>query len=79
MNEKISEISDKLENIEADALENTEMVTPLEYDVAAVEVPENIVEPSIEMSNCTCSGGCGTNYSYGNCTCSGNCGTNYHK
>ena len=73
------ESNEKLEQIEANALESTEEVTPLEDYTWDVETPESVNEPNMEMSTCTCTGGCGSNYSFGNCTCSGNCGSNYHK
>ncbi len=74
------ETNEKLEQIEANALEINDDVTPLELnEQEAVEASEMDEQPSFEMSSCTCSGGCGNNYSYGNCTCSGNCGNNYHK
>lgn len=79
MSKEVLESNEKLEEIEANALESTEEVTPLEGNPRDMETPESVNEPIIEMSNCTCSGGCGSNYSFGNCTCSGNCGSNYHK
>lgn len=79
MSEEIFESNEKLEKIEANALESTEKVTPLEGFLNDVEIPESVNEPIIEMSTCPCSGGCGSNYSFGNCICSGSCGSNYHK
>ena len=79
MNNQSLESNEKLERIEAHALENMENVIPLEESVDYTETPESVNEPIIEMSTCTCSGGCGSNYSYGGCTCSGSCGSNYHK
>ncbi len=79
MSEEILESNEKLEKIEANALESTEEVTPLEGNFNDIEIPESVNEPMIEMSTCQCSGGCGSNYSFGNCICSGNCGSNYHK
>ena len=79
MNNQTLESNEKLEQIEANALENTEEVSPLEVNVEHTDTPESVNEPIIEMSTCTCSGGCGSNYSFGGCTCSGNCGSNYHK
>jgi len=79
MSNQTFESNEKLEKIEANALENTEEVTPLEETSESIETHESVNEPNIEMSNCICSGGCGSNYSYGGCTCSGNCGSNYHK
>ena len=79
MNNQTLESNEKLEQIEANALENTEEVSPLEVKVEHTDAPESVNEPIIEMSTCTCSGGCGSNYSFGGCTCSGNCGSNYHK
>lgn len=79
MKTEFLESNEKLEQIEANALEGTDEVTPLEGNAESFEISESVNEPSIEMSTCTCSGGCGSNYSHGNCTCSGNCGSNYHK
>lgn len=79
MSDQTYESNEKLERIESCALESTEEVTPLKESAEYAEAQENINEPIIEMSTCTCSGGCGSNYSYGGCTCSGNCGSNYHK
>lgn len=79
MNNQTLESNEKLEQIEANALENTEEESPLEVKVEHTDTPESVNEPIIEMSTCTCSGGCGSNYSFGGCTCSGNCGSNYHK
>lgn len=79
MSKEILESNEKLEEIEANALESTEEVTPLNGDLTDMETPENVSEPIIEMSDCQCSGGCGSNYSFGDCICSGNCGSNYHK
>lgn len=73
------ETNEKLERIESNALENMDEIMPLEETVESNEIPESVIAPNIEMSSCTCSGGCGSNYSYGGCTCSGNCGSNYHK
>ena len=79
MNNEALEANEKLENIEANALESTDEVKPLVENTDYSETPESVNEPNIEMSTCTCSGGCGSNYSYGTCSCSGNCGSNYHK
>lgn len=79
MTKEINELNEKLEQIESNALESTNEVTPLEESLEVREEPESVAEPNIEMSTCTCSGGCGSNYSYGGCTCSGSCGSNYHK
>lgn len=79
MSKEVLESNEKLESIEANALESTDEVTPLEDNEDYAEAPESVNEPNIEMSTCTCTGGCGSNYSYGTCTCSGNCGSNYHK
>jgi len=79
MSKEVLESNEKLESIEANALESTDEVTPLEDNADYAETPKSVNEPNIEMSTCTCTGGCGSNYSYGTCTCSGNCGSNYHK
>ena len=79
MSQEKLEINEKLEQIEAEALENTNEVLPLEENIETVECAENFGEPDMEMSICSCTGGCGSNYSTGSCTCSGNCGANYHK
>ena len=79
MSKELLESNEKLEQIEANAVEGIDEVSPLEGDAESLETPESVSEPNIEMSTCTCSGGCGSNYSFDSCTCSGNCGSNYHK
>lgn len=79
MSKEILESNEKLEQIEAKAIESSDEVTPLEDYTDEIETPESVNEPDIEMCTCTCTGGCGSNYSYGHCICSGNCGSNYHK
>ena len=80
MNQEFNEANEKLEQIEANALEDTNEVSPLESKNEIVDATESSVEPSIEMSRCSCTGSCGSNYSItSGCTCSGNCGSNYHK
>lgn len=79
MNQELLETNEKLEKIEANALEDTNELSPLEQQGEVVDATENTFEQNIEMSICICSGGCGSNYSFGGCTCSGNCGSNYHK
>lgn len=71
----------KLETIEASALEGSNQeVSPIKDTNEKTEVNAEIQEPSIEMSTCHCTGGCGGSYSTGNCHCSGNCGgASYHK
>ena len=74
------ETNEKLEQIEANALENTDEVTPLENTNESVEPIESVNEPSMEMSNCKCMGSCDANYSVSTgCICLGICGSNYHK
>lgn len=71
MENEMLETNEKLEQIEANALENTN---------ESVEPTEGVNEPSMEMSNCVCTGGCGSNYSISSgCVCTGGCGSNYHK
>lgn len=80
MENEMLETNEKLEQIEANALENTDEVTPLENTNESVEPTEGVYEPSMEMSNCVCTGGCGSNYSISSgCVCTGGCGSNYHK
>lgn len=79
MSQELLETNEKLDKIEANALEDTNELSPLEQQGEVVDATENTFEHNIEMSICTCSGGCGSNYSHGSCTCSGNCGSNYHK
>lgn len=80
MNKEISEINEKIEELEEKVLERTDDITPLEE---CSETEENVLEffeePNVELSTCRCTGGCGSNYSYGHCRCSGSCGSNYHK
>lgn len=84
MSNEYLENLEKLEQIEASALENCNEVTPLEADVIPSDVsleqtPE--INHSVEMSGCRCTGGCGGSYSMTNdCTCTGGCGSpSYHK
>lgn len=79
MSQEKLEANEKLEQIEVEALENTNEVAPLEENQETVECSETFGEPDMEMSTCPCTGGCGSNYSTGGCQCSGNCGSNYHK
>lgn len=80
MENEMLETNEKLEQIEANALENTDEVTPLENTDESVEPTESVNEPSMEMSHCMCMGSCGSNYSVStNCMCMGSCGSNYHK
>lgn len=80
MEKESLEINEKLEQIEANALDDTDEVVPLENTNESVEITEGLNEPSLEMSNCVCTGGCGSNYSISlGCVCTGGCGSNYHK
>lgn len=80
MGKEILETNEKLEQIEANALDDTTEVTPLENTNESIESTECVNEPSMEMSYCTCTGGCGSNYSISSgCVCTGGCGSNYHK
>lgn len=80
MRNELLETNEKLEQIEANALEHTDEVTPLENTNESVEPTEGVNEPSMEMNNCTCTGGCGSNYSISSsCVCTGSCGSNYKK
>ena len=63
MNNTALEANEKIERIEANALESVDEVTPLEETSENTETHESLHEPLIEMSTCTCSGGCGSNYS----------------
>lgn len=79
MTDETMESNEKLEQIEQNALEDTGEISPLEDSGEILDNPESIDEPSMEMSTCSCTGNCGSNYSYGNCACTGGCGSNYHK
>lgn len=77
------EFNEKIEKIESSALEESmEEISPL-INATELEDISNTPDPvsfeGAEMSTCTCTGGCGSNYSYGGCTCTGSCGSNYHK
>lgn len=77
------EFNEKIEKIESSVLEESmEEISPL-INATVLEDISNTPDPvsfeGAEMSICTCTGGCGSNYSYGECTCTGNCGSNYHK
>ena len=52
MENEMLETNEKLEQIEANALENTDEVTPLENTNESVEPTECVNEPSMEMSSC---------------------------
>lgn len=74
------ETTEKLEKIEDSALENTQEVAPIAESKETTTMELQVQEPLIEMSTCTCTGGCGGSYSTGNCICTGNCGNaTYHK
>jgi len=80
------ETTEKLEQIEASAIENTSEVKPLEEKCEGVEVtelPEEVKEENVrEYSSCRCTGGCGSGtYSITtSCRCTGNCGSGtYHR
>lgn len=83
MSNEYLENLEKLEQIEASAIENCNEVTPLEGDITPSDVsleqsPE--INHSVEMSGCLCTGGCGSNYNMtSDCTCTGGCGSSYHK
>ncbi len=73
------ENTEKLEQIEASAMEECDEIIPLEQNEEASEIPEVVEEPAAEMSSCPCMGGCGSNYNTGGCPCMSSCGSNYHK
>ena len=80
MNQELSETNEKLEKIEAEALADTNEVSPLESTNEVKDSTETTIEEDVEFSRCPCSGGCGSNYSVsGSCPCSGSCGSNYRK
>lgn len=71
---------EKLEQIEASALEDNNEIRPIEQNENISEAIDNIEEPQMEMSKCSCMNSCGSNYSItNNCLCMGGCGSNYHK
>lgn len=73
------ETNEKLEQIEASALEGMDEVAPLAETNEDLEINDKPQEEILEMSTCICTGGCGSNYnSTGGCTCTGGCGSNYH-
>lgn len=77
------EFNEKLEKIESSVLnENLEDISPLvENTIECQEItpPESVNSENVEMSDCSCLGGCGSNYRYDGCSCLGNCGANYRK
>ena len=77
-NEKL-ELNEKLEQIEAAALENIDEVAPIESNEEKIETLESVAEPQVEMSTCICTNSCGNNYSRGDCICTNNCGNNYSR
>lgn len=73
------ETNEKLEQIEASALEGMEEVTPLAETNEDLEINDKPQEEILEMSSCQCTGGCGNSYNSTNgCQCTGGCGSNYH-
>lgn len=82
MDWELSEIGEKLEKIEVEALEDTNEISPLESTNEVIDGVENFIEieEAVELSRCPCSGGCGSNFSMsGSCSCTGSCGSNYRK
>ena len=88
MNNESFENLNKLEQIEASAIENSDEIMPLEYNLELTDVATEQVEAlaqseeinhNVEMSSCRCTGGCGSGYSMtNNCRCTGGCGSSYH-
>lgn len=81
--DEYKETNEKLEQIEASALEGNEQVEPLSAcneNIDTVECSETPNTDSMEMSNCSCYSSCGSDYSRnGSCSCYTNCGSNYSK
>lgn len=74
------EVFEKIEALEASALENITEVVPLErIEDSIYDLPNNLEEPQFEMRSCSCMTGCGNNFSYGDCVCMQACGENYGK
>ncbi len=78
--ESYKELEDNLEKLEEFALEDIEKISPLSdggQDTCEHDA-ENLEEPQIEFSSCSCVSHCGGNFSYANdCECTGGCGANY--
>lgn len=75
------ELTEKLEQLEALAIENVDEVTPLKEE-EVTEKTEDIATPNysqISFGSCSCSGYCGGNFRYEGCSCSGYCGSNSRK
>lgn len=76
-----NELSEKLEQLEASAIENVDEVTPIKEE-ESTEKPEDIETPNfsqISFGSCSCNGYCGGNFRYEGCSCNGYCGSNYRK
>lgn len=81
MNIEFSETNEKLEQIEASALENITEVSPLETIDENEVYTESVAEYNVSFEgHCSCAGVCGGNYSNSDkCSCSGGCGQTHHK
>lgn len=81
MNVEYSEANEKLEKIEASALENIAEVSPLEVIEGNEVYPEPITEYNVSFgAHCSCAGVCGGNYGNSDkCSCLGGCGQTQHK
>ena len=80
MNETM-ELNEKLERLEASAIENVDEIVPLKEDEDTLETPDNLEKPNISSISfgCSCNGYCGGNFRYEGCSCNGYCGGNYRK
>lgn len=76
------ELKEKLELLEASAIENVDEVTPLKEEENSAKEPESISTPDysqITFGSCSCNGYCGGNFRYEGCSCNGYCGSNSRK
>ena len=75
------ELNEKLERLEASAIENVDEIVPLKEDEDILETPDNLEKPNFSSISfgCSCNGYCGGNFRYEGCSCTGYCGGNYRK
>lgn len=80
MNESL-EFNEKLEQLEASAIENVDEIVPLEENEENLETPDDVERPNFSSISfgCSCNGYCGGNFRYEGCSCNGYCGSNSRK
>lgn len=80
MNELL-ELNEKLEQLEASAIENVDEIVPLKEDEESIVTPDNVEHQNFSSISfgCSCNGYCGGNFRYEGCSCNGYCGSNSRK